>query len=66
MATCPRCEGDGAIQCPVCGGIGRIYPLPLICSDTSVSIIHEGLSGIDCPNCDGLGKTGLMPIQHKK
>jgi hypothetical protein len=49
-------EKDGIILCPICIGIGRIYPFPLLCSEESDGISHEGLSGIECPNCEGLGK----------
>jgi len=51
-----KIENNVIIQCPICFGIGRVYPLPLLCSEESDCILHEGPSGIECPNCEGLGK----------
>lgn len=56
MSSHPKYDVDWAKQCPVCIGTGRIYPLPLLCSDISDCILHEGPNGIDCPTCEGLGE----------
>jgi|GEM_PF-2099048 len=50
MSTCPWCDSERKIQCPICGGIGLIYP------QTTDRVKCDGLPGIDCPNCDGSGK----------
>ena len=50
---CERCEGEKLRQCPVCSGLGRIYPSASSCSVTMAN--ETNAYGIDCPQCQAVG-----------
>lgn len=47
--TCPRCDGDGTIDCTACGGQGY-FTFFGECTRC------DGSGEIQCPNCDGCGE----------
>lgn len=50
---CPRCDGNGTIDCKNCGGTGWTETLVVI----EEKCLHcDGSGEIQCPNCDGSGK----------
>ena len=55
MTTYINANINVMMQCPICVGTGRLYPLSLTGNLTSYSSNREENRGFDCPNCDGLG-----------
>lgn len=47
--TCPRCDGNGTIDCTACGGQGY-FTFFGECTRC------DGSGEIQCPNCDGCGE----------
>jgi RecJ-like exonuclease len=65
MAECPRCGGDGKINCSRCDGKGEVTVTDVFTvldltnvgnSDTITCPKCEGTGSEDCPRCDGTGE----------
>jgi len=52
MGTCPKCYGEGIIDCPKYQGHGKIIIGVL---DTTTCPRREGRGYIECPRCGGEG-----------
>jgi DnaJ-class molecular chaperone len=62
MSTCPRCDGQGAVACTKCGGVGEVerYVLDSFMDkgelvDRADCAWCNGTGEVLCPNCDGSG-----------
>ena len=60
MHTCSGCSGHGVIECPICGGNGKIYRNTssigqLVCTKC------KGLGNINCHSCKGNGNIHSFP-----